>query len=92
MDSGGLEEPCITWGALGADPPCEGAIIMEKDMPGHAGRQSAVSCAEWLNRSICRLGSGLGLGRRKHKVQSYSPGVANVPSWEDTLTPPGELD
>jgi len=48
------------WGALGADPPCEGAIIMEKDMPGHARRHSAVSCAEWLNRSICRLGSGLG--------------------------------
>jgi len=26
------------------------------------------------------------------QVQSYSPGGANVPSWEDTLPPPGEYD
>jgi len=43
MDSGGSKEACIRWGP---DPPSEGAIIKGKDMPGHARRQSAMSCAK----------------------------------------------
>ena len=31
----------------------------EKDMPGHARRQSAVNCAKMVNRSRCRFGCGL---------------------------------
>jgi len=44
-----------------------------------------------LNWSICRLGCGLGWAEEV-QVQSYSPGGANVPSWQDALTPPGEYD
>ena len=29
---------------------------------------------------------------KEEQVQSYSPGVANVPSWKGTLVPPGEYD
>jgi len=43
MDSGGPKEACIRWGP---DPACEGAVIGGKDMPGHAQRHSAVSCAK----------------------------------------------
>ena len=38
-----------------------------------------MSCAKWLNRSICRLGFG---GPKQAHVQLYSPGGANVPSHE----------
>jgi len=31
-------------------------------------------------------------GPKDAQVQSYSPGGANVPSWEDTFLPPGEYD
>ena len=44
---------------MGPISPCEEAVISGKDMPGHAGRHYAVSCAKWLNRSICHLGCGL---------------------------------
>ena len=37
-----------------------------------------------LNRSICCLGCGLEWPKDA-QIQSYSPGDANVPSWEDTL-------
>jgi len=42
-DSGGPDEACIRWGP---DPPCEGAIIRGKDMPGHGRRHFAMSCAK----------------------------------------------
>jgi len=57
-----------------------------------------------LNRSICNLGCGLGWAEGSTssiifakwgqctQFQSYSPGGANVPTWEDTLVPPGEYD
>jgi len=58
-----------------------------------------------LNQSICPpLGCGLEwvegstssivCARWRHcaQVQSYSPGGANVPSWEGTLAQPGEYD
>jgi len=32
------------------------------------------------------------MGPKDVQVQSYSPGGANVPSWEDTLPPPDEYD
>jgi len=31
-------------------------------------------------------------GPKEAKAQSYSPGSANVHSWEGTLAPPGEYD
>ena len=44
----------------------------------------------WTDRfAVWVVDSG---GPQEAQVQSYSPGVANVPSWEDALTPPGELD
>ena len=33
-----------------------------------------------------------GLWPKEAQVQSYSPGGANVPTWEGTLAPPGEYD
>ena len=32
------------------------------------------------------------VGRKKSKIQSYSPGGANLPTWEGTLAPPDEYD
>jgi len=51
-------EPCINDVVQIASS--EGAIFMGKDMPGHARRHSAVSCAKWMNRLRCCLGCGLG--------------------------------
>jgi len=31
-------------------------------------------------------------GPKEAQVQLYSPGGANVPSWEGTLAPPAEYD
>jgi len=45
-----------------------------------------------LNRSICHLCCGLLGGQKEGQVQLYSPGGANVPTWEGTLSPPGEYD
>jgi len=39
------------------------------------------SVQKWLNQSG---------GQKEAQIQSYSPGGANVPSWEGTLAPPGE--
>jgi len=46
-----IEMPFGLWTQLGArnhvlDPPCEWAIIRGKDMPGHAQRHCAMSCAK----------------------------------------------
>ena len=43
MGSDGPKQACIRWDP---DPLCEGAIIRGKDMPGHAARCCAVSCAK----------------------------------------------
>ena len=44
----------------------------------------------WTNRfAIWIVDSG---GPKEARVQSYSPGGANVPTWEGTLTPPDEYD
>ena len=43
------------------------------------------------SRSIYCLGCGLG-EPKDAQVQSYSPGGANVPSWEGTFAPPSEYD
>jgi len=52
-----------------------------------------VSCAKRLNRTdrfaVWVMHSG---GLKDAHVQSYSPGGANVPSWEDTLPPPLKYD
>jgi len=72
LDSGGLKK--AYW--MGSRFPCEGVTFRGKDMPGHARQHSAVSCVVW----VVDLG-----GLKEAKVQSYSPGCANVPSWEGTL-------
>jgi len=41
-----------------------------------------------LKRSICCLGCG----PKEAQVESYSPGGANVPTWEGSLAPPCEYD
>jgi len=64
MDSDGPSEACIR---CGPDPPCEGAIISEKDVPGHARWQSAVSCAKMAEPIDLRFGLWTRVGRRKHK-------------------------
>jgi len=78
MDSGWPKEACIRWGP---EPPCEGAIIRGKVMPGHAWRTVPWVVQKWLNRSICHLGCGLGW------AESYSPDGANVPSCANTIEP-----
>jgi len=39
--------------------------------------------------AVCIVDSG---GLKEVQVQSYLPGGTNVPTWEGTLTPPGEYD
>jgi len=53
----GPKETCIRWG--GPNCHAKGQFFGGMDMPGHARRHSAVSCAKWLNGSRCRLGCGL---------------------------------
>jgi len=71
--------------------PWEGAIFGKRGAHCEVYGLRAVSCAKWLNRSICRLGCGLGWAPEA-QVQLYSPGGANVPSWESTLAPSGAYD
>jgi len=87
-DSGGPKEARVRWGP---DPTCEGAIIREKDMHGHARRHCRELCKHgWTDRfAVCVVDSS---GQKEAQVQSYSPGGANVPTWEGTLAPPGECD
>jgi len=63
-------------------------------------RQVVPVCPTTLCRDLCRNGRTdwfaicvLDLsGPKEAQVQSYSPGGANVSSWEGTLAPPGEYD
>ena len=64
MDSGGPREACTRWGP---DPPCEGAIIRGKDMPGYARRHSAMSCSKMAEPIDMPTGLWSGVGRSKHK-------------------------
>jgi len=81
------KEACIR---QGPDLPYEGAIIRGNDMPGNARLHSAISCAKmaepiYLPFVFVDLG-----GPKEAQVQLYSPGGANVPSWEGTLAAPGD--
>jgi len=46
-------------------------------------RDTAVTCAK---------AAELLDGPKETQVQSYSSGIANVPTWEGRLAPPGEYD
>jgi len=63
-DSGGPKEARVRWGP---DPTCEGAIIREKDMHGHARRHSVVSCANTAEPIDSPFVLWTRVGRRKHK-------------------------
>jgi len=49
------------------DHPCERAIIRGKDIPGHAWRHSAMSCAEVAEAINLQFGLWTRVGWRKHK-------------------------
>jgi len=61
MDLGGPKQARIRWGP---DPPCEEAIIRGKDMPAHARRYSAVSCAKMVEPIDMPFGLWTRVGRR----------------------------
>jgi len=71
-------------------PAWEGTILGERGAHCKVYGHSGVNCAKRLNRSICRLVVDSG-GPKKVQVHSYSPGWANVPSWEGTLAPPWRI-
>jgi len=73
------------------DPPREGAILVDRGAHCEVWALSVVSCAKTAKPIDCRLDCGLEWAEAAH-FQSYSPGGANVPSWEDTLPSPGEYD
>jgi len=52
---------------------------------------SAVSCSKMANDrfAVWIVDSG---GPKEATLQSYSPGGANVPSWEGTVSQPGEYN
>jgi len=54
---------CIRWGP---DPQCQGEIIKGRDMPRHARRHSAISCAEMAVQIDLPFGLWTRVGRRKH--------------------------
>jgi len=66
MDSGGPKEACLKWGPR-SPIQCEGTIIRGKDMPGHARRHSAVSCAKMAKPIDSPFGLWTRVGRRKHE-------------------------
>ena len=84
-ESGGPKEPHIRWVQI----PMERGNFEGKGMPPTCPRHSDVICLKWLNRPIWVVDSGR---PKEAQVQSYSPGGANVPSWKNTLAPPGEYD
>jgi len=88
MDSSEPKEARIRWGP---DCPCEGQLLGERTCPGMPNDTLPWDVQKWLNRSICYLVLDLD-ELRSTQVQSYSPGCANVPSWEGTLVQPGEYD
>jgi len=63
MDSGMPKEARMRWGS---DPSCEGAIITGKDMPGHARRHSALSCAKMAEPIDLQFRLWSRVGKRKH--------------------------
>jgi len=63
MGSGGLKEPCTRWGP---DPPMQMINFRGKDMPGHARRHSAVSCAKTAAPIETPFGLWTLVGPRKH--------------------------
>ena len=77
---------------LGPDPHPKGATIRRKDMPGHAQRHSAMSCAKMVELIDLLFTLWTLVGLKKEQVQSYLRGGANVPSREGTLAPPDEYD
>jgi len=93
-DSGGHREPCIRWGP--------GTPIGRGIFGNLGARRAHCTCKyrDFLLWAVCKIGrtdwfavwivdSG---GPKEAQVQSYSPGGANVPTWEGTLAPPGGYD
>jgi len=68
MDSNLPKEICIIWGP---DLPREGAIIRGKNMPGHAQRQSVVSCAKMAEPIDLPFGLWTRVGQRKHGFNRF---------------------
>ena len=64
MGSYGLKESCIR---LGPDPPCRGAIIRGKGVPGHAKQHFVRSCAKMAEPIDLPFGLPIRVARRKHK-------------------------
>jgi len=64
MRMGGLTEPCIRW--VSRLPDAKVAIFRGKDMPGHARRHSAVSCAKMAEPMEMMCGLWTRMGPKKH--------------------------
>jgi len=70
-----MEMPFGLWTWVGStkhvldvlDPPCQETIITGKDMPGHARRHYAVSCAKMAEPIDLPFGLWTRVGRKKHK-------------------------
>jgi len=77
---GWTKESCITWGP---DPPCEGAVIRGKGMPGHARWHCAMICAKMAEPIdlpfVWVVDSG---GLKEAQVQSYLPYDWTVHLWQ----------
>ena len=61
-------------------------------MGNFEGKRAAVSCAKMAEPIDLPFGLRTLVELKETQVQSYSPGCANVPSWEGILAPPGEYD
>jgi len=79
VDSGGLKEPCIRWGA---DPPCKRAILRGKEA-AHTKVEgpSPVSCAKTAEPIEMPFGMWTRVGPRKHALE-----------WGCTLAQPSKSD
>ena len=79
MEAGGPEEACIRWGP---EPPCEGAIIRGKDMPGHTRRHCAMSCIKLAEPIDLPFANALWtrMDRSKHKFNHIHLGTLAPPS------------
>ena len=82
MGSDGHKESCVRWGSR--SPHGKGQFLT-KGAPVVKYRDFAVSFAETAEAKDLPFGLW-----KEAQVQSYSPGVANVPTVEGTLAPPGE--
>ena len=89
---------------LGADNAVRASVLsqrrrfdgfLRRHLRATATRAERAYCSRHnhcVNRSICRF-LVVDSGRPKEEqVQLYSLGGANMPSWEGTLTQPGEYD